>query len=239
MKIALLGTGAGARAHVAKLLALGHQVTVGTRDPEVTLARTEPDMMGTPPFSTFLAKHPELTLATFADAAAAGELVINGIDGINAVRALSAIPAEALAGKVLMDYAVPYIYQQPDEVEHPWPTPWGVMPRMSPVDTDSLAEQIQRAVPDAKVVKACVTQEQETVVNPNEIGGGDHTIFIAGNHADAKQTVADLLNAYGWRDILDLGELPAARGLEMYAHFHAAVHTALGGERFGVKIVRK
>ncbi|MET9608121.1 NAD(P)-binding domain-containing protein [Streptomyces sp. NPDC006512] len=237
MKIAILGTGAGARQHAARLSALGHQVVIGTRDPEATLARTEPDMMGTAPFAAFHATHPGLTLASFAEAAEAGELVINGIDGANAVAALAALPATALAGKVLIDYAVPYVYQQPGDAPNPWPTPWGEMPRLDPVDTDSLAEQIQRALPDTKVVKTFVTQEQETVVNPAEFGGGDHTMFLAGDHDEAKAAARELLNAYGWTDIIDLGPLAAARGLEMYAHFHTALGLALGG-RFGVKIVR-
>ncbi|MEU7696689.1 NAD(P)-binding domain-containing protein [Streptomyces sp. NPDC039028] len=236
MKIAILGTGAGARQHAARLSGLGHQVVVGTRDPEATLARTEPDMMGTEPFAVFHAARPELTLATFADAADAGELVINGIDGANAVTALSALPAAALGGKVLIDYAVPYVYQQPGDPEHSWPTPWGEMPRLDPVDTDSLAEQIQRALPGTRVVKTFVTQEQETVVNPAECGG-DHTMFLAGNHEDAKTAARELLVSYGWSDIIDAGPLAAARGLEMYAHFHTALGLALGG-RFGVKIVR-
>ncbi|MFG2750846.1 NADPH-dependent F420 reductase [Streptomyces xanthophaeus] len=237
MKIALLGTGAGARCHAAKLTALGHQVTVGTRDPKATVARTEPDMMGTEPFAGFLGAHPRLTLATFAEAAEEGELVINGIDGANAVAALTALPAGALAGKTLIDYAVPYVYQQPGDAEHPWPTPWGAMPRLDPVDSDSLAEQIQRALPDTRVVKAFVTQEQETVVSPAEFGGGDHTMFLAGDHESAKTEATELLNTYGWSDIIDLGPLQAARGLEMYAHFHTALGLALGS-RFGVKIVR-
>ncbi|MEU9193144.1 NADPH-dependent F420 reductase [Streptomyces hundungensis] len=237
MKIAILGTGAGARQHAARLSAIGHQVIVGTRDPEATLARTEPDMMGTEPFAAFHATHPELALVTFAEAADASELVINGIDGVNAVAALTALPATALVGKTLIDYAVPYIYQQPGVPKHSWPTPWGEMPRLDPVDTDSLAEQIQRALPDTHVVKTFVTQEQETVVNPTEFGGGDHTMFLAGDHQDAKTAARGLLNSYGWNDIIDVGPLAAARGLEMYAHFHTALGLALGG-RFGVKIVR-
>ncbi|MFD7168891.1 NADPH-dependent F420 reductase [Streptomyces violascens] len=233
MKIAMLGTGAGGRAHAARLTELGHTVTVGTRNVEATLARTEPDMMGTPPYMDWLAGHPGVELATFADAAAASELVINGIDGHNALTALTAI-RDQLAGKVLIDYAVPFLYN-PD-VEHPWPTPWGVMPKLDPVGTDSLAEQIQRALPDTQVVKAFVTQEQETVVDPQAIGGGDHTMFLAGDDADAKQTVTELLAAYGWSDILDLGGLVAARGMEMYAHLHTAIGIALGGH-FGVKVV--
>ncbi|MFF0276912.1 NAD(P)-binding domain-containing protein [Streptomyces sp. NPDC004330] len=115
---AILGTGAGASQHAARLSGLGHQVVVGTRDPEATLARTEPDMMGTEPFAVFHAARPELTLPTFADAADAGELVINGIDSANAVTALSALPAAALGGRVLIDYAVSYVYQQPGDPEH-------------------------------------------------------------------------------------------------------------------------
>ncbi|QHC26275.1 NADPH-dependent F420 reductase [Streptomyces sp. GS7] len=238
MKIAVLGTGGGGRAHAAKLAELGHKVHVGTRDPEATLARTEPDMMGNPPYKQWLADHPGIQLHTFADAAAAADdIVINGIDGHNAVTALTAI-ADQLAGKTLIDYAVPYLYGA--ETEHPWPTPWGSMPKLDPCDTDSLAEQIQRALPRTKVVKSFVTQEQDTVVNPQAIGGGDHTMFVASDHADAKQTATDLLKSYGWTDILDLGGLVTARGMEMYAHMHGAIGLALGlGNHFGVKIVRR
>ncbi|MGK5547972.1 NADPH-dependent F420 reductase [Streptomyces sp. URMC 127] len=239
MKIAVLGTGGGARAHIAKLAALGHEVHVGTRDPEATLARTEPDMMGTPPFKDFLAEHPGIALHTFGDAAAASDgLVINGIDGHNAVAALSAI-ADQLAGKTLIDYAVPFVYQHTPE--HPWPTPWGIMPKLEPVDTDSLGEQIQRALPRTKVVKSFVTQEQTTVVDPGSVGGGDHTMFVAGGDADAKQQATELLKAYGWSDVLDLGPLVCARGMEMYAHMHSAIGFGLGqqfGGHFGIKVVR-
>ncbi|MFQ6198683.1 NADPH-dependent F420 reductase [Streptomyces sp. NPDC000405] len=239
MKITVLGTGGGARAHIAKLAGLGHEVHVGTRDPRATLARTEPDMMGTPPFKEFLAEHPGIQLHTFGDAAAASDgLVINGIDGHNAVAALSAI-AGRLAGKTLIDYAVPYIYN-PD-VEHPWPTPWGIMPKLEPVDTDSLGERIQRALPDTKVVKSFVTQEQTTVVDPKAVGDGDHTMFVAGDDADAKRQATELLKAYGWTDVLDLGPLVCARGMEMYAHMHSAIAFGLGqqfGGHFGIKVVR-
>ena len=76
------------------------------------------------------------------------------------------------------------------------------------------------------------------MVNPGEFGGGDHTIFVVGDHPDAKQTTTELLRSYGWNDILDLGALPAARGMDTYAHLHTAIGLALGGHRFGVKIVR-
>ncbi|MFD9818413.1 NADPH-dependent F420 reductase [Streptomyces violascens] len=192
-------------------------------------------MMGNPPYKQWLADHPGITLLPFNEAAA-DEIVINGIDGHNALNTLTAI-ADALSGKVLIGYAVPYIYGA--EMEHPWPTPWGTMPKLDPCDTDSLGEQIQRALPDVKVVKSFVTQEQETVVNPKAIGGGDHTVFVAGEHADAKRTATELLTAYGWSDVLDLGGIVSARGMEMYAGMHSAIGLALGlGNHFGVKVVR-
>ncbi len=235
MKIAVLGTGGGGRAHAARLLELGHEVAVGTRDSEVTLGRTEPNFMGIEPFGQWLADYPRIELVNFADAAARADFVINGIDGANAVPVLSGI-AEHLAGKTVMDYAVPFIYNP--ERAHPWPTPWGVMPALDPVDSDSLGERIQRALPQAHVVKAGVTQEQETVVNPQTIGGGDHTMFIAGEDAAAKQQVTEVLRAYGWQDVLDLGPIVSSRGMEMYAHMHSAVQFALGGARFGMKVIR-
>ncbi|MGW7412122.1 NADPH-dependent F420 reductase [Streptomyces sp. NPDC054863] len=235
MKIAVLGTGGGGRAHAAKLAELGHEVTVGTRDPQLTLGRTEPDLMGTPPFGQWLAGHPGIKLMPFADAAQSADFVINGIDGANAVRELTAI-SRHLAGKTLMDYAVPYRYNP--QQAYPWPTPWGVMPALDPVDSDSLGERIQRALPATKIVKACVTQEQETATAPEAIGGGDHTMFIAGEHSDAKEQVTALLRSYGWQDVLDLGPIVACRGMEMYAHMHSAIQFALGGARFGIKVVR-
>ncbi|QIS21124.1 NADPH-dependent F420 reductase [Nocardia terpenica] len=233
MKIAILGTGGGGRSHAAKLLELGHEVFVGTRDPQATLARTEPDQMGNPPYRDWLNDHPGATLLTFGEAAAAADLVINGISGDHAHRTLSDI-AEQLTAKTLIDYAVPYVYNH--DAAHKWPTPWGFMPLLDPVDSDSLAERIQRALPETRVVKTFVTQEQDTVVDPKSIGGGDHTMFIAGDDPDAKAIAVQLLREYGWTDILDLGDLICSRALEMYAHFHSAVGMTLG-RRFGVKIV--
>ncbi|GAA5105266.1 NADPH-dependent F420 reductase [Nocardia iowensis] len=233
MRFAILGTGAGARAHTGKLLQLGHDVVVGTRDRAATLARTEPDMMGTPPYREWLEQHPMATLLPFAEAAAHGEVIINGISGDHALATLAPL-TEQLRGKPLLDYAVPYVYNPARD--HPWPTPWGVMPALNPCDSDSLGEQIQRALPATQVVKVFVTQEQETVVDPKAIEEGDHTMFLAGDHDDAKAVATQLLHDYGWTHIVDLGPLVSARGMEMYAHLHTAVGFALG-RRFGVKIV--
>ncbi|UFS98184.1 NADPH-dependent F420 reductase [Nocardia huaxiensis] len=238
MKIAVLGTGAGGRAHAGALAALGHQVVIGTRDPQATLARTEGDpMIGLPPFKDWYAEHAEIPLLTFADAAAQGDLVINGIDGRSAVAALTPLRKQ-LAGKVLIDYGVPMVYNP--GYEHPWPAPWGEMPGLDPVESDSLGEQIQRALPDARVVKSFVTQVQDVVVDPKSVGGGDHVIFVSGDDVAAKQAVTQLLQGYGWTQILDLGGIASARAQEMYSHIHTAIGIALGDmmTHWGLKIVR-
>ena len=97
MKIAVLGTGMVGQALAARLSGLGHEVTVGTRDPERTLDRTDPDGMGNPPFSAWASSHPQVPVATYADAAAQAELVVNATSGPGAVPAAVAA-AGAAAG---------------------------------------------------------------------------------------------------------------------------------------------
>ncbi|MBL1079619.1 NAD(P)-binding domain-containing protein [Nocardia sp. 2] len=233
MKVAVLGTGAGARAHIARLLELGHRVTVGTRDPVATLARSGPDRTGAPPYRDWLVGYPQATPVSFEKAAAAADVVINGIEGSHAVDALVNVRAE-LTGTVLIDYAVPFVHEP--EPDLPWHVPWGVMPAMDPAITDSLGERIQRALPGTRVVKTFVTQHQDVVVDPKSIGDADHTMFLAGDHPCAKTVAAELLNEYGWNDILDLGALANARALELECYLHMAIEFALG-RQFGLKVI--
>ncbi|MFJ8165557.1 hypothetical protein ACIRBY_32230 [Streptomyces sp. NPDC096136] len=82
---------------------------------------------------------------------------------------------------------------------------------------------------------------QLRTVNPQSVGCGNHTLFVAGDHADAKQQDTDLLKSYGWTGILDLGPLVCARDMEMCAHMRSAIGFGLGpqfGNHFGIKVVR-
>ena len=88
MNIAVLGTGMVGRAIAGRLNELGHSVAVGTRDPQATSARTEPDGMGNPPFSTWHSAHPSVGLVTFAEAAAGADLVFNASSGAAALELL-------------------------------------------------------------------------------------------------------------------------------------------------------
>ncbi|MEU2869169.1 NAD(P)-binding domain-containing protein [Streptomyces olivoreticuli] len=237
MKIAVLGTGAVGRAHAAGLAGLGHQVTVGTRNFVATLARTEPDAMGTAPFGPWLEEHPSISLAGFAAAAADADLVINATAGHTSLAALDAAGAANLAGKVLLDTATPNDFTTPVAV--PMPSPWGTpSPVLNPAVTDSLAEQIQRAFPETRVVKAANTLAAHLMAEPDALAGGDHTVFLSSDDADAKEQVRALLAAYGWRDVIDLGGLTSARATEMIQPLYLALTGALGHEHFNLKVVR-
>ena len=226
MKIAVLGTGTVGQAVAAKLSDLGHETTVGTRDPQATRTRTEPDGMGNPPFSAWHAGHPAVRLATFAEAAEQADLVVNATNGGVSVEVLTLAGAANLAGKVLLDIANPLDFSQ------------GFPPTLFVKDTDSLGETIQRAFPDAKVVKTLNTMTAAVMVNPGLAAGGDHSVFVSGNDEAAKQTVTDLLTSIGHTDVIDLGDLTTARGTEMLLPIWLRLMGALGTPMFNVKIAR-
>ena len=225
MNIAVLGTGMVGQAIAGRLDDLGHTVVVGTRDPEATSARTEPDGMGNPPFSAWQAGHPGVALATFADAAAGAELVVNASSGAATLDVLGLAGADNLAGKVLVDIANPLDFSQ------------GFPPTMSVKDTDSLGEQVQRAFPETKVVKTLNTLTASLMVDPRSLGESS-SIFVSGDDVQAKATVVSLLESFGHDDVIDLGALETARGTEMLLPVWLRLMGALGTGTFNFKIVR-
>jgi 8-hydroxy-5-deazaflavin:NADPH oxidoreductase len=226
VKIAILGTGVVGRTLAAGLAAAGHDVVIGTRDPEATLARAEPDQMGTPPYRDWQEQHADVTLRAYAEAAAHGEVVVNATAGEGALSVIGLAGPQRLAGRVLVDVSNPLDFSA------------GFPPTLAIKDTDSLAEAIQRAVPEAKVVKTLNTVTAAVMVDPGSVAGGDHTVFLSGDDAEAKATVAGLLEQLGWRDIVDLGDLSTARGQEMFVPLWLRLMRALGTPQFGVKVVR-
>lgn len=225
MRITVLGTGMVGRAVAGRLAELGHDVVVGTRDPDATLARTEPDAMGNPPFATWHAEQPDVALKPFADAAADAEIVVNALSGAASLDVLSQVGAEALSGRVLVDIANPL-----DNSTTP--------PTLTVKDTDSLGEQIQRAFPDARVVKALNTMNAYLMADPTQLAEGDFSTFVSGNDAAAKSTVTELLRAIGHRDVIDLGDITTARGTEMILPIWLRLWGSLGTPMFNFKIVR-
>lgn len=226
MKIAVLGTGMVGQALAGRLTELGHEVTVGTRDVAATLARTAPDGMGNPAYAVWAQSHPRVRLDTFVDAAAGAELLVNATVGAASIAVLTAAGRDNLAGKVLLDIA------------NPLDSSAGFPPTLFVKDTDSLGEQIQREFPDLKVVKALNTLNAHLMVNPGLLAGGEHTVFVAGNDADAKKTVVGLLESFGHTDVIDLGDITSARGTEMVLPIWLRLMGALNTPMFNFKIVR-
>lgn len=222
MKIAVLGTGMVGRALAARLAELGHNVTMGTRDPAATIARAEGDQ----PYAAWAAANPSVRLATFSEAAGGADVLINATAGGMSLAAVTAAGPENLTGKVLIDISNPLDFSA------------GFPPTLFVKDTDSLGEQIQAAFPTLKVVKALNTLTAELMVDPKRLHGGDHSVFVSGNDAEAKKVVIDLLESFGHTDVIDLGDITTARGTEMVLPLWLRLMGALNTPYFNFKIVR-
>ena len=202
-KIGIFGTGVVAQTIGEKLQSLGHEVMLGTRNVEATMARTEPGNYGQPGFKDWKAQHPQIKLGTYREMAAFGELLINATQGAGSVEALNSGGKENLSGKVLLDIANPLDFSK------------GMPPSLTICNTDSLGETIQRTFPNVKVVKSLNTMNAFVMVNPSQVPG-DHSVFVSGNDADAKEAVKSILRSFGWKagNILDMGDISTARGTE-------------------------
>ena len=217
LEIAVLGTGPVGRAVAGRLVGLGHGVTLGTRDPEETAARAE--------HASWAADHGAVRLGTFAEAAAGAGLVVNAAGGDVSLAILDSVGADHLAGKVLLDISNPLDHSH------------GFPPRLFVKDDDSLAETIQRAHPEARVVKSLNTMSNQVMVHPETLGEVT-AVFVSGDDAEAKAVVVELLRSMGHRDVIDLGGLETARGAEMWLPLWLRLAMALGGSDFNLKIVR-
>jgi len=226
MRLGILGTGVVGKTIAARLADLGHGVIVGTREPAQTMSRTEPDTYGNPPFSAWQEQHPEIRLGTFAEAAAHSEMVVNATAGAVSLEVLELAGEDNLNGKILMDIANPLDFSK------------GMPPTLSVSNTDSLGEQIQRRFPEAMVVKTLHTVNAYLMVDPAQLAATDHTVFVSGDDAEAKATVAELLRSFGWSDILDLGDITTARGTEMLLPIWVRLFGVLQKPIFNFKIVR-
>jgi NADPH-dependent F420 reductase len=217
LQIAVLGTGPVGRAVAGRLAQLGHDVTIGTRDAAATAGREE--------YAAWADEHAAVRLATFAEAAAGSELVVNASGGDVSLGILESAGADNLAGKVLLD------------ISNPLDSSSGFPPQLFVQGDDSLAETIQRAYPDARVVKSLNTMNNQVMADPQRLGE-DTSVFVSGDDARAKTVVTELLRSMGHADVIDLGGLETARGAEMWLPLWIRLAVALGGSDFNIKVVR-
>jgi 8-hydroxy-5-deazaflavin:NADPH oxidoreductase len=151
--------------------------------------------------------------------------VFNCTAGMASLDALSAAGADNLRDKTLIDVSNPLDFSQ------------GMPPTLSVCNTDSMGERIQAAFPDAKVVKALNTMNARVMVNPSLVPD-DHDVFICGNDSDAKARVTELLRSFGWRTVINLGDISASRGMEMILPIWLRLMLAFKTPNFNFHIAR-
>jgi predicted dinucleotide-binding enzyme len=224
MKIGIIGSGVVGQTIGAKLAERGEDVVLGTRSPTNLGDKRG---FGKPLEEWLQSTGGKGRVATFADAAVHGELVVNATSGLGSLEALNLAGGQNLSGKILMDISNPLDFSK------------GFPPTLTVCNTDSIAEQIQRAFPAAKVVKTLNTLTAPLMVDPARVGGGDHDVFVSGNDAAAKARVTELLRRwFGWRNVIDLGDITTARGAEMVLPIWLRLMGALGTPMFNFKVVR-
>jgi predicted dinucleotide-binding enzyme len=157
VRFGIFGTGVVGKTIAVRLDGLGHDVIVGTRNPEETLSRTDPDQYGNHPFGAWQEEHPEVRLGTFAEAAAHGDMVVNATAGAVSLEALEQAGEDNLNGKILIDISNPLDFSK------------GMPPTLLVSNTDSLGEQIQRRFPEAKVVKTLHTMNAYLTPAPDPL----------------------------------------------------------------------
>lgn len=191
MKIGVLGSGSVGQAIATRLAEVGHEAKIGTRDPAK--------------LKDFLAKAPKgVSAGSYSEAAAFGELIALATNWSGTENALKLAEAKNLNGKVLID------------ITNPLDHSGGGIPGLAVSGKDSAGESVQRWVPGAKVVKTLNTVNAHTMIHP-KLEEGLPDMFMAGNDAAAKKTVAGILKQFGWAEPVDIGSLEHARYLEALA----------------------
>jgi 8-hydroxy-5-deazaflavin:NADPH oxidoreductase len=194
------------------ILGTGHVATVlggaWSKTHDVTLGSRDP------------AKDVGFTVRSLTDTVTSADVVVNAILGSVAVEVISSIDSGAFAGKTLVDVA----NASTPSFELLYPN-------------SSLAEKLQDARPDARVVKSMNTAAITTIANPGVIGPS--SVFLSGDDAGAKLETAGLLKDLGWSDdeIVDLGGIQTARGPEHYLVLFANLAGLLKTEAFNIRLV--
>jgi len=217
MKIAILGTGMVGNALGTKLVQLGHDVIMGSRTAGSEAGRDWLKSVGG-----------KARIGAFDEAATFGKIVLDCTNGANSLAALRQAGEANLRGKILI------------QISNPLDTSKGMPPTLTVCNTDSLGEQIQREFPETRVVKALNTINCAVMVEPSLLSG-DHDLIICGDDAAAKTQVTALLGEwFGWKkeNIIDLGNISASRGTEMYLALWIRLWGVLGTPHFNIKIVR-
>lgn len=214
MQIGILGSGVTGQTLGTKLVQLGHEVMLGSR---------EEAKASSVAWARDAGQH--ALYGTFMNAAAFGEVLFNCTLGMKSMDALHSAGAANLKGKILIDTANPI----DRSADHVW--------KLTVSNTDSLGEQIQRAFPDCKVVKTLNTVNANVMADPAKLLEMTD-IFVSGDDLEAKSMVIRYLREwFGWRHIIDLGDITTSRGVEMYVLLWHYLRHVTPAQRFNIKVV--
>ncbi|WP_438445140.1 NADPH-dependent F420 reductase [Gorillibacterium sp. sgz5001074] len=214
MKIGFIGSGNVGQSLGRVLVQQGYDVKLGARD--LSKLRIWQESFGA---------NERASVGTYREAAEHGEIIFNVTPGAVSLEALQSVGRVALAGKILIDVALPLVFANGEL-------------GLSVPHNDSLGEQIQRAFPDTKVVKTLNTVTSALMIHPYQLAEGQHDMFIGGNDVDAKKQVSEYLRKwFGWKNILDLGDISSARATEGLLLLTSRIYGALGHANFNLKII--
>ena len=215
-RIGVLGTGMVGNTIGSKLIQLGYEVMMGSR----TWANEKAQ--------AWAATNGEKASAgTFEEAAKFGEVIFNCTKGDISLEVFKMAGPENFDGKTIVDIANPLDFSKG--------MPPSLLPQYS--NTNSLGEEVQKLLPKANVVKTLNMVNCEVMVDAKK-SGGDPTMFVSGNSAEAKAEATGLLKQFNWNDIIDLGDITTARGTEMLLPIWLRTWMATGNGYFAFKIVR-
>ncbi|MEM9775431.1 MAG: NAD(P)-binding domain-containing protein [Chloroflexota bacterium] len=217
MKFSVLGTGMVGQALANKLMALGHEVMMGARSADNANAAEWRNQY-----------EENAHVGTFAQAADFGEIVIIAAKGEFVLQVAEAAGADNTAGKVVIDVTNPLDFSNG--------MPPSLIPSLS--NTTSAAEEVQKILTQARVVKTLNTMNCDIMVDPGRVSG-QHDVFISGDSAEAKAAVRSLLQSFGWDDPIDLGPLSTARGTEGMMPFWLSMWGVVGHADFNYRIIRQ
>lgn len=211
MKIGILGSGNVAKALGSAFIALQHDVKLGSREPEKLEEWRQ-------------AAGPNALAGTFAETAQFGEIIVLATLGVATANAIELGGKQHFGGKLVIDTTNPLDFSTG-------------APRLSVGHTDSGGEQIQRALPDARVVKCFNTVGAPHMFKP-DFEGGPPDMFICGNDEGAKKKVSELLHEFGWNTV-DIGGIDGSRHLEPMCMVWVLSAMKAGAWNQAFKLLRK
>jgi len=215
MKIGILGTGIVGRTLGSGFARLGHQVMIGSREPNSEKLAKWKSENGS-----------NAQTGTFAEAAQFSEVVVLSTLWSGTENAITLADPKNFRGKVVIDTTNPLVFEE------------GKLPGLAYGHTDSGGEHVQKWLPEAFVVKCFNIVGNANMVNP-KLEEGVPDMFICGNDNESKQVVNGILKEFGWPDAIDIGGIEGARLLEPLCILWVAYGARYGTWTHAFKLLKK